>query len=150
MIKTRVVRRLPEADRWNKQLMEGLSVLPWGPSGMLMVGSQKAGRRRYITREAVDRHGATKGCSACAGEGGAHLLRCRDRFERLFKEEAAGRAPEARVPAESAEEPRETEEQDREAEEVPTDEQAPEGAVPAPSVSPDLQDASTEMAYAPG
>ena len=107
---------------------------------MQMVDAQKAGRRKYITKDAVERHGATPGCSACAGEGGAHLLRCRDRFERLFKEESAGRAPEARAPAESAGEPRETEEKGREAAEVPAGEQEPEGAEPAPSASAGAED----------
>jgi hypothetical protein len=105
--KTRTVRRLPEDQRWSTETVDQLRALPWGDAGQV-TDAARTTKRHYITRAAVDQHGATEGCRGCTGESKWHSTRCAARFAEIFESQEADRA--ARFPqtaAESAAEPQE-------------------------------------------
>ena len=85
-MKTRSVRRRPEAERWGEKQLDSVQCLPWSANEK-PVDAAVSSRRRYITQKMVTQYGPTAGCGGCAGTG-LHIPRCRARFEKLWAAEA--------------------------------------------------------------
>ena len=52
--------------------------------GQRRTDAARTTKRHYITRAAVDQHGATEGCRGCTGESKRHSARCATRFDEIF------------------------------------------------------------------
>ena len=86
-MKTRVVRRRPENERWSKEKLAAVSCFPWTSSEKIADAAMPSRPRRYITKGEVERLGPTEGCRGCSGEAVTHSAPCKVRFERFWEEE---------------------------------------------------------------
>ena len=83
---TRSVRRKDEERRWDTELLRSIISVPWNHHGVF-VDAPGGQRRRYITRDLIEKHGGTAGCPGCDGDSQVHVPRCRRRFEAIFRQE---------------------------------------------------------------
>ncbi len=96
----RTVQRRTNARRWNKDLVEQVDALPWMPKPPRVEALEPSFRRKYITWAHVTKFGGSPGCTACSVDGPAHSKACRERFEKIFADEAEQHA--TKVAMESA------------------------------------------------
>ena len=73
---TQSVRRKVEDKRWNERAVKMVTETPRNPRPDEVVV-----RRRYITRNLIERCGPTQDCGACFRKSQQHSERCRARFE---------------------------------------------------------------------
>ena len=84
----RATRRKPREEQWNLDSVKAVSVRPW-ELGVRTEFDAPAARQKYITNQALDKHGRTPLCTRCALGTGAHLSECRARFEAIWTKELA-------------------------------------------------------------
>ena len=84
----RAIRRKPREEQWNLDSVKEVVVHPWE----LRVRTEfdtPAVRQKYITNQALNKHGRTPHCTRCALGTGAHTSECRARFEAMWTKELA-------------------------------------------------------------
>lgn len=88
----RTIRRQPREKRWNRELYLNFTAVPWGSKGQPFE-QQAAPRRKYITKQYVDKYGPTTGCAGCSQTSTTHSEACRQRFAKTFDQEKLNQQP---------------------------------------------------------
>lgn len=73
-------------DRWSQEELYNVIGEPWNMKGVPQ-DRVVAEKRKYTTKQLIDKHGKTKGCQSCSGNSTVHSARCRARFEAIFANE---------------------------------------------------------------
>ena len=84
----RPIRRKPREEQWNLDSVKAVLVRPWELRVRTEFDAPAVGQK-YITNQALDKHGRTPLSTRCALGTGAHSSECRARFEAIWTKELA-------------------------------------------------------------